>query len=82
MVDSRPVASSPHWAHTATTLKPPHRSRYPAVKADVAAKGDVLAAPFELDFRVTAACSNTIGAALGSIMASIINHHITSMMSP
>jgi hypothetical protein len=87
MAERSPPRSSAHCATTATRLNAPHITKYPAMNAVVAERSrcegafgpasSARASPF----RVTAACNSTMGAALGSIIAIIMSHHIENMRS-
>ena len=73
--DSKPSFSNFHCNPVASALKPPQATKYPAAKIPVGIKGR----PPAFSLRFARANSSSIGAALGSIMAAIIAHHITNI---
>ncbi|MFT6580148.1 MAG: hypothetical protein ACJAU6_000575 [Alphaproteobacteria bacterium] len=79
MLDNKPERSSPHCRPVATRLNPPQAIRYPTAKTPVGATGVFAAAPFALFLELIRANNNNIGAALGSIIAIIITHHMENI---
>ena len=76
--DNTPISSKDHWSAVAIALKLAHADTYPRVNAAV---GNRLEPRFlrSLEVLLTFACSRIIGAALGSIMAIIMIHHMRNI---
>ena len=73
--ESRAASVKAHCARVATTLKPPQTTRYVVVKMAMHRPGFSASACL----RVTKANSKIIGAAEGTIMPTIITHHIINI---
>src|SRR5208283_1666849 len=73
--DSSRADSRPHCSAAATAQKPAQPSKYPAANKAVGTSG----APADLSLRLTRANRRSIGAALGSIIATIITHHMAKI---
>ena len=75
MGDISLVDSKAHCRALATKLKSPHANRYPATNM----LGGTLARPVSDSWDVTRMKMRIAGAALGSIMAIIMIHHMENM---
>jgi len=74
MVDNNPLLSSTNCPTIAIRLKINQASKYPTVKNVAVPKGG----RSDVERLLSAAASSIVGAALGSIIAIIMTHHMAS----